>query len=122
MGKHRFFASRSKLGAFPVSIPVTHIYDMVGTRGEYRFCECPCDPFHDLFSTYSTAYIVCLVSFIDVWTKRFLHHQPAALHVSFSTYLRFALLSADVRRCHADGLITDCPERNLNGERPSILY
>ena len=44
------------------------------------------------------------------------------LAMSVSRYIYFAPLSADVRPCDADGLITDCPERNLNGERPSISY
>ena len=87
MGKHRFFAGRPKLGAFPVSIPVTHIYDMAAARGQYRLCESTCDSFRDSFSTSFTAYIVCLVSFIDAWTKRILYRQPAACHVSFSIYL-----------------------------------
>jgi len=65
MGKYRLLAGRSKLGAFPDSIPFTHIYGMVGGRGQYRLCESTCDPFHVLFSTYSTAYIVCLVSLLD---------------------------------------------------------
>jgi len=84
MGKHWLFAGRSKLNSFPDSIPVTHIYGVVGARGQYRLCERTCHPFHVLFSTYLTAYIVCLVPFIDPWTKRILHRQSEALHVSFS--------------------------------------
>ena len=84
MGKHWLFAGRSKLGAFPDSIPLTHIYGVVGARGQYRLCECTCGPFHVLFSTYPTAYIVRLDPFIDAWAKRILHRQSEALHVSFS--------------------------------------
>jgi len=84
MGKHWLFAGRSKLGAFPDSIPVTHIYGVVGARGQYRLCEYTCDPLHVLFSTYPTAYIVCLVPFINAWTEIILHRQSKALHVGFS--------------------------------------
>ena len=122
MGKHWLFAGRPKLGAFPDSIPVTHIYDMVGARGQYRLCECNCDTFRVLLSTYSTAYIVCLVSFTDAWTKRILHRQSEALHVRFSKHLLSMPVSTDIYPCDADGLIPGCPERDLNGERPSISY
>lgn len=124
MGQYWLFAGRSKLGAFPDSIPLTHIYGMVGARGQYRLCACTCDPFHVLFSTYSIpiAYIVCLVSFIDAWTKRILHRQSEVLHVGFSRYLLSAPVSADIRPCDVDGSVTGYPERDLNGEKPSISY
>ena len=32
MGEHRFFARRSKLGAFPDRIPAAYIHGVVGAR------------------------------------------------------------------------------------------
>jgi len=122
MGKHWLFAGRSKLNSFPDSIPVTHIYGVVGARGQHWLCERTLDPFHVLFSTYPTAYIVRLVLFIDAWTKRISHLQFEALHVSFSKWLISAFMLADIRPYDADGLITGCPERGLNGEKPFISY
>ena len=44
------------------------------------------------------------------------------LCVSVSQNVDSVPVSTDIHPCDADGLITGCPERDLNGERPSISY
>ena len=84
MGERWLVAGRPKLGAFPDSIPATHIHGMVGTRRQYRFCEriCVCVPTSVPYSNHSTAYIVRPIYFIDVITKGAVRHQYEVLHVS----------------------------------------
>ena len=122
MGERWLVAGRPKLGAFPDSIPATHIHGMVGARRQYRLCERICVPTSVLYSNHSTAYIVRPSYIIDVIAKGTVRHQYEVLHVSsqkgyFLPLHRLTFVASDT-----DGSGTSRSERDRNGETPSISY